>query len=64
MFFCCCFLKAQSDKQNRALEEQLNDHKYQVRKETQFLNFFVRLVRNETERHQKSKKENTKALKT
>ena len=28
------FSKAQSEKQNRALEEQLNDHKYQVRKET------------------------------
>lgn len=26
----CCFPKAQSDKQNRAIEEQLNDHKYQV----------------------------------
>ena len=27
-------LKAQSDKQNRAVEEQLNDQKYQVREET------------------------------
>ena len=29
--------KAQSDKQSRALEEQLNDHKYQVRKETRLM---------------------------
>ena len=33
--FLLLFSKAQSDKQNRALEEQLNDHKYQVRIETQ-----------------------------
>lgn len=35
MDFLLSFSKAQSDKQTRALEELLNDHKYQVRIETQ-----------------------------